>query len=46
VPRNAERSARARSLALYVLLVAAVVLWAVLIWHPWIDWFGRPAGRH
>jgi hypothetical protein len=31
-----------RALALYVVLVSAVILWALLIWHPWIDWFGRP----
>lgn len=37
------RSAAARlvALALWLLLAAAVVAWAVLLWHPWIDWFGR-----
>ena len=40
-PDPAERRAKLASLALYVVLVASVVFWAVLIWHPWIDWFGR-----
>ncbi len=34
--------AKVAAIALYVTLVAAVILWALLIWHPWIDWFGRP----
>jgi hypothetical protein len=44
VPSPDRSGARARlaALALYVLLAASVVLWALLIWHPWIDWFGRP----
>jgi hypothetical protein len=27
--------------ALWALLGLSVVAWAILIWHPWIDWFGR-----
>ncbi len=32
---------RAARLGLWVLLVTMVVVWAALLWHPWIDWFGR-----
>jgi len=37
-----ERRARFLALVLYVTLCASFVLWGLLIWHPWIDWFGRP----
>jgi hypothetical protein len=36
-----DRRARLASFALYAILIAAVIFWALLIWHPWIDWFGR-----
>ena len=27
---------------LWLLLAAMAVAWIVVLWHPWIDWFGRP----
>jgi hypothetical protein len=38
---SVRRRAKLAAFALYALLVSAVILWALLIWHPWIDWFGR-----
>jgi hypothetical protein len=32
---------RAARVGLWVLLWTMVVVWAALLWHPWIDWFGR-----
>jgi hypothetical protein len=37
-----DRRARLAALGLYIVLVSSVIFWALLIWHPWIDWFGRP----
>ena len=27
---------------LWSTLAAAIFAWAMFLWHPWIDWFGRP----
>jgi hypothetical protein len=27
---------------LWLALALLFVAWALLVWHPWIDWFGRP----
>jgi hypothetical protein len=27
---------------MWALLVACVLAWLLFLWHPWIDWFGRP----
>jgi len=27
---------------MWLLLGACIVAWALFLWHPWIDWFGRP----
>jgi len=31
-----------RGLDYWSLLVVLLVGWAIALWHPWIDWFGRP----
>jgi len=36
------RAARAAAVALWSLLVVSFLAWAAFLWHPWIDWFGRP----
>jgi hypothetical protein len=36
------RERKLLAVALWTLLALAFVVWAALIWHPWIDWFGRP----
>jgi hypothetical protein len=30
------------ALGLWLLLGVMLAVWAALLWHPWIDWFGRP----
>jgi hypothetical protein len=27
---------------LWLLFALMVIAWALILWHPWIDWFGRP----
>jgi hypothetical protein len=38
------RDGRARivRVALWVVLWVACIAWVAALWHPWIDWFGRP----
>jgi hypothetical protein len=36
------RTAKFVALGLWLLLGALFVIWTLLLWHPWIDWFGRP----
>jgi len=26
---------------MWLLLAICVIAWALFLWHPWIDWFGR-----
>ncbi len=40
-PRRPLR-ARLAAIGLWTVLVVVFVVWAALIWHPWIDWFGDP----
>jgi hypothetical protein len=30
------------ALSLWIFLGLLFLSWAALLWHPWIDWFGRP----
>jgi hypothetical protein len=39
---SSSRRKPAAGLALWMLLIGSLVIWVLLIWHPWIDWFGRP----
>ncbi|MBD5656833.1 MAG: hypothetical protein IAI50_16880 [Candidatus Eremiobacteraeota bacterium] len=36
------RSARLIAAGLWFVLVASFLAWGAFLWHPWIDWFGRP----
>ena len=31
-----------RGTALWATLGIAIAAWGMFLWHPWIDWFGRP----
>jgi hypothetical protein len=31
-----------RGLEYWSLLVVLAIGWTIALWHPWIDWFGRP----
>ncbi|GAC1541733.1 MAG: hypothetical protein NVS3B16_05730 [Vulcanimicrobiaceae bacterium] len=39
---GAARVRKVPGLAYWSLLVALGIAWAIVLWHPWIDWFGRP----
>jgi hypothetical protein len=36
------RTAKAIAFGMWLLLAMLFVSWAAFLWHPWIDWFGRP----
>ena len=39
IRRHVRRDARGA--ALWATLALAIIAWALFLWHPWIDWFGR-----